>query len=446
MNQQVAALMGLEQQLRKAGSLAQLFYTIVNQTHQCVAYTQGVLLTGEPDRLQVMAASDIPTVDYTSPFVAWIERLERHLSRQERAGQLLALECGQAPEALLSDWQEMAPAHVLRVPLRAAAQEGRLLGVLLLFRSEPWSERERGVMEHLGGTMGHALFALQRRTPFQHVLRRLRTRRNGLLLALLLLLVMGLPVRLSALAPVEVIARDPRVISAPLNGAVRHLEVEPNQPIRQGDPLVQFEDTELASEVDIAQQALLVAQAELRTVQQSGFMDPTQKARLAELESKVRLRQAELHHARSRLDKTMLTAAGSGIVVVGDPNEWKGRPVKIGERIMLLADPEVIELELMLAVKDSIALRPEAEVRVFLDSDPLSSLTARLHLADYKPQQTPDNRMAYRLVARLEAGPPPASLPRIGTRGTAKVYGERVSLFFYLFRRPITSARQWLGW
>ncbi len=447
MNQHVAALLGLEQQLRKASSLAQLFYTIVNQTHPCVPYTQSVLILGEKlSHLQVVAASDIPTVDYTSPFVAWVERLTSHLSQQQNARQLSAFEVGLVPEALRHDWQDMAPDQLLWVPLRVAAEEGRILGVLLLFRAEPWTEQERGVMEHLSGTMGHALFALQRRLPFKSLLQRIRRRKTWLLLAILLLAVMWVPVRLSTLAPVEVIARDPLVISAPLNGAVKQLDVMPNQGVERGEPLVRFEDTELANEYEIAQQALLVAQAELKTAQQSGFMDPSQKARLAELESRVRLRQAELHYARSRLAKTTLTAPGAGIAVLGDPNEWKGRPVNIGERIMLLADPEAVELEIMLAVKDSIALQQGTEVKVFFDNDPLSAWSAHLQHASYAPQRTPDDLMAYRLIARLDALKQDTTLPRIGTRGTAKVYGDRVSLFFYLFRRPITSARQWLGW
>ncbi|MBR9858596.1 MAG: HlyD family efflux transporter periplasmic adaptor subunit [Gammaproteobacteria bacterium] len=447
MNPHVAALLGLEQQLRKAGSLAQLFYTLVNQTHHCVAYTQSVLLLGEELRhLEVVAASDIPTVDYTSPFVAWVERLARYWAQQDSARQLSALDAGQVSAALRLDWQDMAPEQLLWIPLRSEAQDGRILGALLLFRAAPWTEQERGIMEHLSGTMGHTVFALQRRSPFKRLLQRLRQQKTWLLLTLVLMALLWTPLRLSTLAPVEVIARDPLVISAPLNGAVTQVTVAPNQWVQAGETLVQFEHTELASEHEIAQQALLVAQAELKTVQQSGFMDPTQKARLAELESQVSLRQAELRHAGSRLEKATLTAPGAGIAVLGDPNEWKGRPVKIGERIMLLADPKAVELEIMLAVKDSIALQPGAEVKVFFDNDPLSAWPASIHHAGYEPQRTPDNQVAYRLVARLGGEQDDAALPRIGTRGTAKVYGERVSLFFYLFRRPITSARQWLGW
>ena len=35
---------------------------------------------------------------------------------------------------------------------------------------------------------------------------------------------------------------------------------------------------------------------------------------------------------------------------------------------------------------------------------------------------------------------------RIGLRGTAKIYGERVLLGYYLLRRPLATVREWTGW
>ena len=37
------------------------------------------------------------------------------------------------------------------------------------------------------------------------------------------------------------------------------------------------------------------------------------------------------------------------------------------------------------------------------------------------------------------------ALPRLGVRGTAQVAGDDVPLALYLFRRPLTVARQWTG-
>jgi len=50
--------------------------------------------------------------------------------------------------------------------------------------------------------------------------------------------------------------------------------------------------------------------------------------------------------------------------------------------------------------------------------------------------------LSYKLVSSFEGN---KKKPRIGLRGTAKVYGSRVILFYYLFRKPITFIRQLIG-
>lgn len=443
MKDNVAALLGLEQQLRKATNLAQLFYTIVNQTHQCVPYTQAVLLCGPGlKRLEVVAASDISSVDYTSPFVSWVERLARAcLASFDGCRQEVFTPAGVSAD-LTADWHEMVPEQLLWQPLAVEARDGEIHGVLLLFRESPWTEAERGLCGHLATTMGHALFALQRHNLFKGLWQKWRNKRLAAAVGVFVVAIMWWPVRLSTLAPVEVIPKDPVVIAAPIDGVVREVLVNPSQPVVSGDVLVHMQDSELASEYEVAQQALLVAEAELKTIRQSGFSDPRQNARIAELETKVNLRKAEADYAAARLEKATITSPGAGVTVLGDPAEWKGRPVRVGERILLVADTGKVELEVMLPVKDSVALLEQAEMKVFFDNDPLSSRTAWLKHAAYEPQKTIDETIAYRLVAELEQG----EIPRIGMRGTVRIYGEKVTLFYYLFRRPITSFRQWLGW
>ncbi len=448
MSETVAALLGLEQQLRKASDLAQLSYTLVNQTHRCVPYTQALLLTGEAlQHPQVVAVSDLPTVDYTSPYINWAERLSKAVIAQGKAEQTQLVRPSDLPEALAAEWRELElPGYLLWQPLWVEARDNEVVGALLLLRDTEWSEAERGIAQHLAGSAGHALFALRRHQLFKGFRAGMRRRKLWLAAALALPLLLALPVRLSTLAPVEVVAKEPHVIAAPLDGVVKQVLAIPNQRVKSGELLARLEDTELASSEAVARQALSVAQAELKTVQQSGFMDPKQKARLAELEAQVRLKEAEWQYAGERLARSSIKADRPGVAVLDDPDEWKGRPVRVGERIMLVADPQRVEFEVMLPVKDSIALALGAEVQVFLDNDPLHAWSALLSQAGYEPQTTPDQQFAYRLIAQLDAAEMAGVPPRIGLRGTAKVYGERVSLFFYLFRRPITSLRQWLGW
>lgn len=445
MSDNVAALLKLEQQLRSASEPAQLFYSIVNETHQCVPYTQAVLFSGQDvASMELIAASDLATVDYTSPFVVWLQSLIKSISQDDLPQKSVEVMQTQMADMLSKEWQQFSPEHLLWVPLKVAANEGALTGVLLLFRTERWSETEKALMDHLGGSMGHAMFAWRRWHPLKRFRNILKQRKVVVTVLCLILAVMWLPVRLNALAPVEVIAKEPATIAAPIDGAVKKVLVEPNQQVRLGDPLVQFDDTELSSEFDVSQQALLVAQAELKTASQSGFLDPSQKSKFAELDARVKLREAELEYARSRLEKALVRAPESGIAVLGDPDQWQGRPASVGEKILLLADPAAVELEIMLPVKDSVALEQGASATIFFDSDPLNAYSAIVNHAEYRPTKTPDDVLAFRLIATLSSSD--RAPPRIGSRGTAKVYGDEVRLFFYLFRRPITSLRQWLGW
>ena len=52
--------------------------------------------------------------------------------------------------------------------------------------------------------------------------------------------------------------------------------------------------------------------------------------------------------------------------------------------------------------------------------------------------------MAYEAYGHLNVDESQA-LPRIGTRGVAKIYGRTVPLGYWVFRRPITMVRQSLG-
>lgn len=448
MSESVAALLGLEQQLRKASDLAQLFYTLVNQTHHCVPYTQALLVLGEAlQRPEIVAASDLPTVDYTSPYISFAEQLCKHIVSSTALTESRLLQPADLPQDLADEWRALElPGYVLWQPLLVEARDNQAAGALMLFREQNWSTAERGIAQHVAASAGHALFALRRLQPFKGVAAGLRQRKVLLTMTGTVLLALAWPVRLSTLAPVEVVAKDPYVVAAPLDGVVKSVAVVPNQRVEPGALLAQMEDAELSSEAAVARQALSVAQAELKTVQHSGFMDPRQKSRLAELEAQARLKEAQWQFAQGRLERSTISADRAGVAVLDNPHDWKGRPVRVGERILLVADPQQVEFKVMLPVKDSIALTLGAEVRVFLDSDPLHARSARLDQASYAPQLTPDQQYAYRLLAQLDETDTAAVLPRIGLRGTAKVYGDRVSLFFYLFRRPITTVRQWLGW
>jgi hypothetical protein len=120
-----------------------------------------------------------------------------------------------------------------------------------------------------------------------------------------------------------------------------------------------------------------------------------------------------------------------------------GKPVKIGERVLEIADPEVVEISIELDVADSIALSIGSEVKLFMDSDPLNSRSATVTHLNYQAEIVSSGDLAYKLTAEITDNFD--FVPQLGVRGTAKIYGSNVPLAFYLFRRPITVIRQWIG-
>ncbi len=434
-----AALLQLEKMALEAESLQETRFVITNATSGLSPYVQAVFLGHSGSRsLRVQCLSSVSDVDRTSPFVAWVERVAKHLDAGGEHLEAKPVTPDQLSAELRRDWAELASAYLLWLPLNTRGTDRQ--GVLLLSREAAWSPQELALLKHLSLVYGHALerFASRSRRRWM----RWRTALAGLAVIAAVVAASLTPMRLSVLAPAEIVASDPFVVSAPIDGVVRQLMVLPNQAVNRGSLLVELESGDLRGTQEVAARSLEVANAELRRSQQAAFVDPARKAELAILQAQVDRKVRELSLAQSRVGKTQLRADRPGVVVVDDPQVWKGRPVRIGERILQIADPKRVEVTIMVPVKDAVALSPGNEVRLFLDTDPLRSLKGTVSYVVYESTMMAE-WPAYRVTARLD---PAHEAPRIGLRGTARIYGEETSLIYYLLRRPITVARQWLGW
>ena len=237
-------------------------------------------------------------------------------------------------------------------------------------------------------------------------------------------------------APVDVVPSNPKLVTAPFDGVVKNIAINNNDKVKVGDLVVLLEDLDLNNEYNLAQQSLQIAEKELLRSRQSSFSDTKEKARLAELAAQVDLKKAELNSVSKRLNNSKIYSTQNGIAIVDRKSEWQGRPVSVGEKIITIANQNEIEFLIWLPVKDSLVIQKNSLVKVFLDVNPMKSLEGKLLRASYQPSLSPEGILSYKLTASYEGDK--NKLPRIGLRGTAKVYGSKVSLFYYLFRKPIT--------
>jgi multidrug resistance efflux pump len=254
---------------------------------------------------------------------------------------------------------------------------------------------------------------------------------------------MFMPVSMSALAPLEVVPRDPFIVTAGTEGVVETVHVDPNAEVKSGDVLVSLEDTVLRNRYEIAEQEVGVAEASLKKAKQLSFVDPRGRHDLATAEAELTVRRAERDYAKEMLERSVIRADRAGVVLMESKRDLIGRPVATGEKLMEIVDPTAVLLNIDLPVADAIVLKSGTDVTVFLDSDPLHPVVAKLLRADYRARVHDQQQLAFRLVAEPATGASDAL--RLGVRGTAQVYSGKVSLGLYLFRRPLQAARRWLG-
>ncbi|WP_419710431.1 efflux RND transporter periplasmic adaptor subunit [Pseudomonas sp. NFX224] len=423
-----------------ADSLNALAFSMANDLYPLLAFHQALVFAQRESSLELLNVSGLSRPSEDSPYLVWLRRSSRWLATQVPDGEpvWLTQDNSNPPADIAEGWSEWWPSGLWCVPVQDRDQQR--LGILILLLDQ---EPPAVLWQHLKGlvnTWGYCWTALTRRRGFS----RWRLNRKQLLLGLLVLgALLLLPVRQTALAPTEIVSRQAQIISSPIDGVIEHIQVRPNQPVDAGTPLFSLDETTLRSRAEVLGKEVAVADAELQAASQRAFDNPQSKSELTLLEGRAQQRRAELAAVQAQLKRTRVLAPRGGVAVFSDPNDWLGKPVVTGERIMQVADPTQPAMLIQLAVADAIALEPGAEVTLFLTAYPLTPLKGKILETSYQARPSDEGVVAYRLLASIDGSPEHA---RLGLHGTAKLYGGRVMLGYYLLRRPLATLRAWSGW
>lgn len=434
---EVADLLILQQKLRQCDSRTKLGHLLVNETSKITPFDTAVFwheYTGKAE-----AVSNLPEPVVHTPFTDWMNRFGKTLHHKgERNPSRLdvdLLEHGHKERC-----EEFLGPHLVWCPLTTV---NRVVGGLLLSRQDPWKDEELAILGYWGLAAGHAVEALWNKEhlvePWWHRL----TKDKRVLWGVLALLVFFLliPVDLSVNAAAEVVPSNPDIVRAPIEGIIGEVKVEPNQLVRAGDLILQFDDTAIRSQLDVAGQELAIARAEYQRANQGAVSDRRIAADLPMLKARVGQSEAKVQYNESLLERSRVYAEFDAVAVIPDAQELEGRPVKIGEKILTLARPEEVELEFWLAVGDSIPLPERAPVELFLNVRPDKIYRASVRYSSYQATVSPEGILAFKGRAEFLD----SDGLRVGWRGTARISGESVFLGYYIFRRPLSALRQWTG-
>lgn len=433
--QALSTLLLIEHDVRRAESLKELFFIAANDTHRLAPYRHAFVWERATDgKGKPVQASNVSELEPNAPMVLWMGEVSAWLATRDDKVPAVIVE-PDAPESLRGGWREFAAPFGLHVPINAP--DGTRLGGLLLATDVPWSDAQCALLERLADAYAHAWWALRPRVVADvrsHM--KVYWRRYAVAAVLLLLL----PVRQFVLVPAEVVPAQPFVVAAPMNGVVAQVNVLPNAMVDQGALLFSLEETDLVNELVVAEKAFEVAEAEyLKNAQDAFDCDPC-RGRVPELLAQKEKARAQMAWAEQQLGRSRVVAPMAGVAVFSDPNEWRGKPVAVGERVMVLARPDETRLRITLPIADAISIEPGTGVVFYLNVNPLDSYDATIAQTSYEATVQADQTLAYVLLA--DFGDEPA---RLGMRGTAKVYGNRAPLLFHVLRRPLSWLRQTLG-
>jgi len=440
--QTLGSLLQIEQDVRQAESESAVEFIAVNDTWRIVPYRQAVLWRrGFGQRPVVKLVSGLAALPGDSPYRQWLTEVIHLLAAQTKPGKALLATAADIPEELRAGWQEWTPE--MAVLLVLPAPRGQDVGGLWLAVENIPGDAELALLERLAWAYGQALWAWRPHAPvWQGWREKLKSGRRRKQLALAVLVLALFPMRLTALAPAETIGKDAKLIAAPADGVVGKFFVDPNQPVKAGEILFTLDDTTFRNRYEVTEKARAVAQADYLRATQKSFSDEASKAELASLRARFEEKAAETQYTKDLFERIQVESPGEGIVVYSDPNDWLGKPVQTGERIALLADPRQVQIAIHLPVDDAISLDIGSPVRLYLNISPLGSIDGVLVQASYEPAPEAEGFVAYRLKADLAPGETP---PRIGLKGTAKVYGSWAPLIYHVLRKPLAALRRMSG-
>lgn len=440
-------LIDLGKRARLSQSDRELSFLLVNDTLQLTHYRQAVLWLVEGG---VWTLSGVVQVDANVPHAQWLDAVCKYMQTQEGPA-VRTFTAADLPLELAREWAQWWPEHALWM----GSSSTEVGGAALLLREEIWTVDDVETLQEWQEIWWHA-FAAKHKTrqtlwkklggqlskSLKPSLDQVWFRQKRFQLAGLLLVVLLCPVRLTVLAPGELVPAHPIIVRAPLDGVIDVFHVQPNQQVKAEQALFSFDEMIIQAKLEIGLQALATAETDYRQTMQLALTDSKFKSQLGVLAGKVEERRSDIEYLQEQLTRARVLAPQEGVVLMDDPSEWIGKPVNTGERILRIAALDDVEVEAWVSIADAISMENGNTVTLYLSANPLSPVSAKLRYMSHEAVQRPDGTYAYRVRATLED----KTSQRIGLKGTAKLHGQWVPLTFWILRRPWATARAYLGW
>ena len=443
--QRLTKLLLLEQKARQKKDDLELGFTIVNHTHELCAYKRCMYWVRNGKNIKCLHASGISKIDEGATFHKHYTKLIKRVvqrnskTRTEHWARLTEINLSTLPDKEQKHLRDHISDYVLIIEF--ISPKGMCFSGLTIENENPFSESDKALLEHVCESYAHALYSLNiQNTQTSSLISGVLKNKKTTIVAACVIGAMFIPIRSSITVPAEIIAQDPYIVSAPIEGIIEDIFIQTNQLVSLGDQLASLDDTEIRNRLEIALKELEVLKTDMEQSSRQAFTERKSKAQITIIKGEIERQEAEISYLREVLSKTTITSPRDGIALFNDPNKKIGQIFKTGQKIMSIANPEQIELELRIPADSLIQFDKAKPIALYLNEDPLKAHNANLNYIEFEATKDPDGLLTYKAYAQVHKQFP------IGARGSAKIYGQDTILGEQIFRRPIVSLRRHLMW
>ena len=424
-----------------ANSKKNLTFIFLNDTIRLIRYKRAFLWDLQTSKPHLLGISNAAKFDKNSSLVQEINKLIKNTPLPNDPEYLEFKEFKNSEEWVKYSEKEKCQILWVPIPINNKPGLGLWLEVPKIHESiELPKDLEAPLKEYL--IPGYSAAWCRFISPFSFKKKGLKTSIFSLIFLMALFLSFMIQVPLRVVSPCEIVPESPTYITAPLNGIIDHILVKPGDLIKKDTPLFVYDKQVPLQNLEIAKKKVQIIQAEYNRASTLGINDPKFQVQLAVLKLQIEKENISLEIAQYQAGKLLTKSPIEGVTIFNSPEKWRGKPVQVGERVMVISDPTSTKIKLWIPEGDNIILNKNAEVSIFLNIRPEKSYPSTLK---YIANESSLNDLSLpSFVAEATWNEKPENI-KLGLKGTAIIYGEKVPLFYFLLRKPWTTLRMFFG-
>lgn len=435
-------LLDLQNRVQKTTHINDFSFIITNETQKIAAYRQAVFWTRNDKKITLQGLSGNAVLDKNSPYASCVTQTIADALKNAPKHAVTIIDLDKKDLSAHTETENenyIAPYTTLCV---FATEEEGILGGLWLERDKPLKGAEKEILGNLCESYAYTLRAIELgNRQDRGLLTFLKAKRSRAFIIAALLIGFFFPTQLSITAPVEITARNPKIISIPYDGILNDVLVKPGEVVKEGDIVATMDQTNLKAEADQAQQELQTAQVSLSRAGLESLSNAEKKADLQLLRAEIAQKRIALEYAQERLSKTNISAPTDGIAIFADANAFEKKPMHTGEKLMVIAQPKETEALITVPVDAMLPINKESPASFYLNTQPLKTHKADIVSIGYQASVDPDGQLTYKLRAKIDD----MEAMRIGHKGTAKIKSHWSILGYAVLRRPLIAMRNIMG-